>query len=103
MGVVIAKWCVIEPRLIKALSGFEEPDWAVKVIITVEGWDIDVGPCQMCRRLQSEEYDLVYGGTRFVGPLLECGEERGIKKGVWKRLWRGRDICGKDGRYWVEK
>jgi len=34
--VVIAKWCVIEPRLIKALSGFEEPDWAVKVIITVE-------------------------------------------------------------------
>ena len=34
--VVIAKWCVIEPRLIKALNGFEEPDWAVKVIITVE-------------------------------------------------------------------
>ena len=68
-----------------------------------EGWDIDVGPCQMCRRLQSEEYDLVYGGTRFVGPLLECGEERGIKKGMRRRLWRGRDICGKDGRYWVEK
>ena len=68
-----------------------------------EGWDIDVGSCQMCRRLQSEEYDLVYGGTRFVGPLLECGEERGIKKGARKRLWRGRDICGKDGRYWVEK
>ena len=34
--VVIAKWRVIEPRLIKALSGFEKPDWAVKVIITVE-------------------------------------------------------------------
>lgn len=34
--VVIAKWCVIEPRLIKTLSGFEETDWAVKVIIAVE-------------------------------------------------------------------
>lgn len=68
-----------------------------------EGWYIDVGPCQMCRRLQSEEYDLICGGTRFVGPLLECEEERGIKRGVWKRLWRGRDICGKNGRYWVEK
>ena len=67
------------------------------------GWDIDVGPCQMCRRLQSEEYDLVCGGTRFVGPLLKCEEERGIKRGVRKRLWIGSDICGNDGRYWVEK
>ena len=36
LGDVIAKWCVIEPRLIKTLSGFEETDWAVKVIVTVE-------------------------------------------------------------------
>lgn len=66
-----------------------------------EGWDF--GPCRMCRRLQSEEYDLVCGGKQFVGSLLKCEEERGIKRGLWERLWIGSNICGKDGRYWVEK
>lgn len=34
--VIVAKWSVVEPRLIKTLSGFEETDWAVEVVITVE-------------------------------------------------------------------
>jgi hypothetical protein len=48
---------------------------------------------------------LICGGKQVIGPVLKCYEERGLgeEKRSWRRLWRGRDICGKDGRYWVEK
>ena len=71
----------------------------------VKGWDRDIGPCSMCRRLQFEEDDLIFGGKKLVGPVLRCDEERGIIEmwNNWKRLWIGSDICGKEGKYWVEK
>ena len=62
------------------------------------------GGLARCRRLQSEEYDLICGGTQFVGPLVECKVERElVERSTWKRLWIGSDICGKEGKYWVEK
>lgn len=62
------------------------------------------GRIAMCRRLQSEEYDLICGGTQFVGPMLECKVERElVERSMRKRLWIGSDICGKEGKYWVEK
>ena len=70
----------------------------------LRGWDPFNGPKAMCRRLQSEEYDLICGGTQFVGPMLECKVERElVERSMWKRLWIGSDICGKEGKYWVEK
>ena len=66
----------------------------------MRGWNPFGG---RCRRLQSEECDLICGGIQFVGPMLECKEERGIKRGLWERLRIGSDICGKEGKYWVEK
>lgn len=90
----------------------------------VKGWDRDIGPCSMCRRLQFEEDDLIFGGKKLVGPVLRCDEERGIIEMQklcrmyhmdkywwvllvlihnWKRLWIGSNICGKEGKYWVEK
>jgi hypothetical protein len=67
-------------------------------------WDLFKGPKAMCRRLQSEECDLICGGTQFVGPMVECKVERElVERSMWKRLWIGSDICGKEGKYWVEK
>jgi len=67
-------------------------------------WDPFKGSKAMCRRLQSEEYDLICGGTQFVGLMLECKVERElVERSMRKRLWIGSDICGKEGKYWVEK
>jgi len=65
-----------------------------------------VGEMYMCRRLQVEKDDLICGGKKVIGPVLKCYEERGLgeEKRSWRKLWKkDRDICGKDGRYWVEK
>lgn len=62
------------------------------------------GRVAMCRRLQSEEHDLICGGTQFVGPMVECKVERElVERSVWKKMRIGSDICGKEGKYWVEK
>ncbi len=99
--VGINHYCVQIEKKRKVVEKAKEERACAKCTHHFEGWDF--GPCQMCRRLQSEEYDLICGGTRFVGPLLECAEERGIKRGMRRRLWRGRDICGKDGKYWIKR
>jgi hypothetical protein len=103
--VGINHYCVQIEKKRKVVEKAKEERACVKCKYHFKSWYHDI---DMCKRMITEEDDLICGGKQIVGPALECYKERYLleeeEKKWWRKLWKkDRDICGKDGRYWVEK